>query len=140
MGKNPPNLVLYDGECGLCDRSVQWLLDHDPEGALHFAPLQGPTAAALRAEHPRIPSDVSTIVFVETNSEDAVRVYLRSHAVFRITGHLPGPVRFLSLLSYVPAFLTDLGYRLVARVRYAVWGKVDQCRIPAPAERLRFHP
>jgi predicted DCC family thiol-disulfide oxidoreductase YuxK len=140
MRENPPNLVLYDGDCGLCDRSVQWLLDHDPEGVLHFAPLEGPTAEALRVAHPAIPSGRSTIVFVERGADAAERVYLRSRAIFRITKRLPGAVRALSVFALLPAFLTDLGYRFVARIRYAVWGKVEQCRVPAPNERARFHP
>ena len=51
----PPRLVLYDGMCGLCDKSVQWLLDHDPDGKLRFAPLQGPTAASILERHPSLP-------------------------------------------------------------------------------------
>jgi predicted DCC family thiol-disulfide oxidoreductase YuxK len=135
----PPRLVLYDGVCGLCDRSVQWLLAHDPEGRLHFAPLQGETAASLRARHPSIPSEVESIVFV-TREGEGERVYLRSRAAFRIARELPGPARFLGLLRFLPRFLTDLGYRLVARVRYRVWGELEQCRVPRPGERARFHP
>jgi len=41
------HVVFYDGVCGLCDRSVQFLLARDRERVLHFAPLQGPTAAAV---------------------------------------------------------------------------------------------
>jgi predicted DCC family thiol-disulfide oxidoreductase YuxK len=135
----PPRLVLYDGVCGLCDRTVQWLLSHDPDGKLHFAPLQGETAAALRGRLPQIPSEVETIVFVEREGEGE-RVYLRSRAAFHIVRHLPGPVRFLALLRVLPRVVTDLGYRMVARVRYRIWGQLEQCRVPLPGERARFHP
>ncbi len=138
MEATPPKLVLYDGVCGLCDKSVQWLLAHDPEGTLHFAPLQGETAAAVRARHPEVPDEIATIVFVERGA-DGERVFLRSRAAFRIASHLPGPVRWLALLRVFPRFLTDLAYRLVAAVRYRVWGKLDQCRVPTPSERARFH-
>ncbi len=133
----PGKLVLYDGVCGLCDKSVQWLLAHDPEGALRFAPLQGPTAAAIRARHPEVPDEIATIVFVE-NDGAGERVYLRSRAAFRIAGHLPGAVRFLAWLRVFPRFLTDFVYRVVASLRYRIWGKLDQRRVPTPAERARF--
>ncbi len=135
----PPRLVLYDGICGLCDRSVQWLLSHDPDGKLHYAPLQGDTAAALRARFPEIPSEVETIVFVERAGEGE-RVYLRSRAAFRIARHLPGPWRVLAWLAVLPRVLTDLVYRAVARVRYRIWGQLEQCRVPRPGERARFLP
>ena len=137
----PPRLVLYDGVCGLCDRSVQWLLSHDPAGALHFAPLQGETAKALRARLPEIPSALETIVFIERDGDgDGERVYLRSRAAFRIARYLAGPSRLLAWLGVFPRALTDLGYRVVARVRYRIWGQLEQCRVPSPGERARFLP
>lgn len=135
----PSKLVLYDGVCGLCDRTVQWLLAHDPDGRLHYAPLQGATAAELRARHPEIPADIDTIVLVEVDA-NGERVFLRSHAAFRIARHLRGPARGLSLLSVLPRPLTDLAYRMVAAVRYRAWGKLDRCRVPSASERARFHP
>ncbi|MCB9762947.1 MAG: DUF393 domain-containing protein [Alphaproteobacteria bacterium] len=130
----PPLLVLFDGECGLCDKGVQWILNHDPEGRFHFAPLQGETAEALRARHPEIPQAIETMVLVE----DDRRVWLRSRAILRICGALPQPWRALSVFRFLPRFLTDLAYRAVAAVRYRIWGKVDLCRLPLPDERARF--
>ena len=133
----PPRLVLYDGVCGLCDKSVQWLLDHDPEGKLRFAPLQGPTAQAILERHPKLPRALETVIFVEREGESE-RVHVRSHAIFHICKHVSGFARALAIFRFVPAFLTDLGYRLVAKIRYRVWGKLDQCRVPTPDERARF--
>lgn len=133
-----PRLVLYDGVCGLCDKSVQWLLDNDPEGRLRFAPLQGETAAAVLARHPEV-EEIDSILFVEREGDEE-RVYWRSRALFRIAAHLQTRWRALRLLRIFPAFLTDLGYRLVAKIRYRVWGKLDSCRVPTPDERARFLP
>jgi predicted DCC family thiol-disulfide oxidoreductase YuxK len=63
----PTRLVLYDGVCVVCNRSVQWLLTADRKQRLHFAPLQGAAAAELRRRHPDIPTDIDTIVYVETD-------------------------------------------------------------------------
>ncbi|MHC4817599.1 MAG: thiol-disulfide oxidoreductase DCC family protein, partial [Planctomycetota bacterium] len=79
----PPRLVLFDGICGFCDRAVRWLIERDRFGHLHFAPLQGETAAALRRRHPEIPEDIDAIVYVETDASGE-RVHLRSDAVFRV--------------------------------------------------------
>ena len=57
-------IVLYDGECGLCHRSVKFILDHEADHELRFAPLQGEVAAELRAILPTIPANVDTVVLV----------------------------------------------------------------------------
>ncbi|MBK9371287.1 MAG: DUF393 domain-containing protein [Deltaproteobacteria bacterium] len=135
----PPLVVLYDGVCGLCDKSVQWLLDHDPQGRFHFTPLQGETAAALRARHAEIPETLESMLLVD--SRGPVRtVALRSRAVFLTLRELGGVWSWIALLRVFPAFLTDLGYRVVASIRYRVWGELDACRLPSPEERARFLP
>jgi predicted DCC family thiol-disulfide oxidoreductase YuxK len=128
-------LVLYDGTCGLCSKSVRWILRHERDHELQFAPLQGPTAAALRERFPTIPADVETVVFV-----DGDRVHLRSKAFVHLGKHLRAPWRWIRALRWVPAFLFDLGYRVVAKMRYRIWGRVDACELPSPAERARFLP
>src|SRR5215468_7406206 len=107
----PPRLVLYDGVCGFCTRSVQRLIAADPDGRLHFAPLQGTTAAALRERHPEIPDDIDTIVYVET-TDGGECVSLRSEAIFRIYAALEVKSRLMSWLRLLPRSCTDLGYRL----------------------------
>ena len=128
-------IVLYDGVCGLCDEGVQRLLDLDREGLFRYAALQGETAAELRERFPELPSDLSTMGFVEGD-----RLYLRSRAILRILSHLPAPWRWLSVLSLLPAALTDLGYRLVAGSRYRIWGSLEACRLPEPEVAARFLP
>jgi predicted DCC family thiol-disulfide oxidoreductase YuxK len=129
----PDDVLLYDGVCGLCAAAVQWVLDHEASPTLRFAPLQGETAARLRAAYPNIPDDIDTIVYV-----DGGRAYLRTRALLRVSRHLRAPWRWGFHLRWMPAVVLDLGYRLVARVRYRIWGKLDACRLPTPAERARI--
>jgi len=132
----PAGIVLFDGVCGFCDAAVRWLLRHDPEGRLRFAPLQGETAARLRVRHPGIPEGLETLVYV-TASDGDERVYLRSEAVFRACAAISGSPTWVGVAARLPRGLTDLGYRLLARVRYRVFGRLDACRIPGPGERER---
>lgn len=135
-----PPLVLYDGQCGFCAASVRWLLARDPEGRFRFAPLQGETATAILARHPELPPGLDSIVLVEAEG-GAERVSWHSRAVFRILRRLGGAwglvARFAAL---IPRPLADFGYRLFARLRYRVWGRLDACRLPTAAERERFLP
>ena len=128
-------VLLYDGVCGLCARSVRWILRHERDHDMQFAPLQGETAAALRARFPSIPTRLSTVVLVDREHD---RVHLRSKAFVHAAKHLRAPWRWLYGLRFVPGFLPDLGYRVVAAVRYRLFGKKDACEIPAPDQRARF--
>ena len=129
-------IFLFDGTCGLCDRSVKWILRHERDHELRFAPLQGETAAALRAKHPRIPVELSTMVLVENGV-----VRLRSKGVLYSAKHLRAPWRWAYALRWMPAFLLDLGYRFIAAIRYRVWGTIDPaCQMPTAETRARFLP
>jgi DNA-binding transcriptional LysR family regulator len=44
----------------------------------------------------------------------------------------------IAALWLVPQPVRDLGYFLIARHRYAIFGKKETCRLPSPAERSRF--
>ena len=129
-------IVLFDGVCGFCDAAVRWLVRHDPEGRLRFAPLQGETAARLRARHPGIPEGLETLVYVPASDGD--EIYLRSEAVFRACAAISGSPRWVGILARLPRALTDLAYRLFARGRYRVFGRYDACPIPTPEQRARF--
>ena len=139
LGMSPDApIVLYDGTCGLCHRSVKFILRHERanDGApLAFAPLQGETAAELRRRHPEIPANLDSVVFIEND-----RVHLRSKAFLYVSQHLRAPWRWGYAMRWFPGFILDLGYRLIARIRYRVWGRADECTLPSPEQRARFMP
>lgn len=130
--ENP--IVLYDGKCGLCDRTIQFILKHEKTHRLRFAPLQGETSRELMQQHPNIPQDLSTFVWV------GKRPLLRSKAVFALSKDLKGPWFLIRMFRVLPSFLSDLPYRLVARFRMKLFGEVSQCRLPSPDEHTRFLP
>jgi predicted DCC family thiol-disulfide oxidoreductase YuxK len=125
-------IVFFDGVCGLCNRYVDWLLRHDSKQRLRFAPLQGETAMRLVPESLR--QQMGTLVLWQNG-----RRHLRTAAVCRILMILGGWPRCLgALLWLVPWPLRDLGYRLVARNRYRIFGRHETCRMPGPHERAAF--
>ena len=127
--------MLYDGTCGLCSASVRWILHHERDHELQFAALQGTTAAELRKSHPGIPETLETVVLV-----DGDRAYLRSKAFLHVARHLRAPWRWGYAFRWFPGVILDLGYRVIARVRYRIWGRVDECELPSPENRGRFLP
>jgi predicted DCC family thiol-disulfide oxidoreductase YuxK len=128
-------LILYDGTCGLCTKAIQWILRHERDHEIWFAPLQGPTAALARERYPRIPTSVESVVYITGG-----RVHLRSKALTHAAGHLHAPWRWVHALRWLPGFVLDLGYRAVAAVRYRIWGRADACALVTPEQRRRFLP
>ena len=128
-------LVLYDGTCGLCTKAVQWILRHERDHDIVFAPLQGSTAALVRQRHPNVPVTLESVVYIFDG-----RAHLRSKALLHAARHLHAPWRWTSLLRFLPGFVLDLGYRVIAAIRYRVWGHADACQLATPAQRLRFLP
>jgi predicted DCC family thiol-disulfide oxidoreductase YuxK len=130
----PPRIVLYDGVCGLCSRTVRWLMRRDG-GSLWYAPLQGETAAQLRALHPRIPVKLDSVVLVEDG-----RVHLRSKVFLHAARHLRRPWRWAYAFRWMPGFLLDPMYWVVAKLRYRIFGKFDACTLPTTDERAQLLP
>jgi predicted DCC family thiol-disulfide oxidoreductase YuxK len=128
------HVVFFDGVCGLCNRTVHFLVRRDRRDRLRFAPLQGPTAQRVLPPLGGRPEDLQTIYVVTRDG----RLLQRSRAVLFAAAALGGGWRLLSVLRIIPAPLLDLAYRLVARVRYRVFGQLEACPIPSAADRARF--
>ena len=107
------HLVFYDGACGLCDATVQFILNHDTHDLFVFAPLGGETAKKYLHIDPAIDS----VVLVENYKTDP-KTYIQSQAVFKILYALGGFYTLPGLLSFLPPSLFNWGYRFVARNRH----------------------
>ena len=131
-GERP--IVFFDGECGLCNTTVDFLLDRDRHGVFLFSPLQGETAK--QHVDPRDVESLSSMVL-----KVGRKTYRHSSAVSRMLMRLPGVWKFLgAILWLIPWPLRHLGYKIVAANRYRWFGKRDTCRVPTPEEFARFLP
>ena len=132
-------VLLYDGECGLCNRVVRWLLRSDRAGRLHYAPLQSePAQAYLKAQGLPL-RDFDSLVFVPDWNQPAPGAYLRrTDGALAALREVGGGWRMLAWLRWVPAGLRDFGYKLVARSRYALFGAYRPAPLPDPEWEKRF--
>jgi predicted DCC family thiol-disulfide oxidoreductase YuxK len=125
-------VVLFDGYCHLCDRSVQFVLDHDRRRVFRFAPSQSPGARPF-LDRCGLGSAPGTIVFVERDGWS-----VRSTAAIRMARRLGLPWSLAAVGLMVPAAIRDVGYRVIARNRLRWFGQRDTCRLPTPDEAGRF--
>lgn len=132
-------LVFYDGVCGLCDRSVQFVLKRDRAGRVKFATLQGDLARRMLPPAGYDPADLDTVLVVADWNGPRQRVLSRSAAVLHAAGELGGIWRALSAVARVlPTKVSDAVYRFIARRRYRIFGRYDACPLPRPEWRDRF--
>jgi predicted DCC family thiol-disulfide oxidoreductase YuxK len=135
-------LVVYDGHCGLCNGLVHWLLKHDRHDRLRFAASASTVVAPLLAGHSRElePDGTPGTVLVFRNPlAPGEQLFVRFAATLAVLHVLPQPwPAIAATLRWIPVFLTDPAYRLVARWRYRIWGRLQTCRLPTALERERF--
>ena len=126
-------VVLYDGTCGLCDRSVQLILRHDRRGRFRFAALQSDVGRALLERHGLPVDALDTVVLVEDG-----RAFVKSSAALGIARWMDAPWPALRVLAVIPRAVRDFFYDRLAKNRYRIFGRVDACMLPPPEVRARF--
>lgn len=130
-------VLLFDGECGLCNFLVRVLLKKDREARLRFAAMQGAYGQAALRAHGLPTKDFDSLVFLPAGV--AGPAMLRSDGALAALEALGGHHAKLARLERkVPVAIRDLGYNLVARTRYAIFGRYRPRPLPNPAWAERF--
>jgi predicted DCC family thiol-disulfide oxidoreductase YuxK len=132
------HLVLYDGVCGLCNRVLQFLLRHDRRGVFSFAALQSATGQAMVQRFGGRSEELTTFYVVADYQGPNARAFTRSDAALFVAGQLDWPWQAARLMAVVPKAIRDRLYDVVARTRYRLFGRYDQCLLPRPEWRSRF--
>jgi len=108
-------IVLYDGFCFLCDKTIKHLIEMDKKQQLRYHTLE-----AVNTK----PDTVELLYKGE--------VFKRSDVLVKLAKLLENPSFLLRVTSYFPKPLRDLGYRFIAGNRYKIWGKSETCLLPDP--------
>ncbi len=128
----PDGLILFDGVCVFCSRWVRFVIDRDPERRFRFLPIQSDAGRALAERHGIDPEAPQTNAAVLNG-----RIHFKSDAALTVLGALP-KTRALAALKVVPRLLRDPVYDLIAKNRYAIFGRTEACMVPSAQDRARF--
>lgn len=127
------NTILFDGLCNLCNGSVNFILKRDKKGKFKFASLQSEIGTELTNKYNIDTNIVDSIVLIKNN-----KVFTKSNAVLEILKDLPIGWRVFRIGIILPKVIRDWLYDLIAKHRYRIFGKKDECPIPSKDVQDRF--
>jgi predicted DCC family thiol-disulfide oxidoreductase YuxK len=128
--------IFYDGPCGLCQRFVRFVVQRDRAGAkFRFAPLDGPTFESVVPIERRAAVPDSMVVLTRDD-----RLLIRSEGVIHVLRRLGSFWKFIAVaISIIPRPIRDAVYDFIMRIRYRIFGRVDNvCPVTPPELRARF--
>ncbi|MEX0684849.1 MAG: thiol-disulfide oxidoreductase DCC family protein [Balneolales bacterium] len=131
MGK--PAIILFDGVCNLCNSSINFVIDRDPDHYFRYSALQSKAGSKLMEKFGLQPEELTSIILIENN-----QFYRKSTAALKIARSLSYPWPLLYGFILVPPIIRNLVYDFIANNRYKWFGKQDECRIPTPELKSLF--
>ncbi len=127
------HIILFDGVCNFCNFWVNFIIDRDKDDIFRFAALQSEAGQKLLNKFNLKTEDFDTFILI-----DSEIYFTKSTAALKIARKLNYPVKVLYYFIFIPKFLRDLIYSLIAINRYKFFGKRDVCRVPTENEKKKF--
>lgn len=118
-------IVVFDGECALCNGFVAWLIRHDANGRFLIAGSAGEVGAAVISAAGLEASIAASTLIVWDGT-----VHVRSGAIIAIAQRLPWPWRAVAGIRLVPRVARDAVYRFVAARRPTMHADDPSCGVP----------
>jgi len=122
-----PDVLLMDGDCGLCTRSAVFLHPRlrDPQ-SMRFIAIESDEGRSIISDFPRKLRDADTVYLVRNGQP-----YMRSSAAIRCLLYLKWHYRILYPFAWiVPLPLRNLVYRIVAKYRLKFFSQPEVCIFP----------
>lgn len=126
-------VLLFDGVCNLCNGAVGFILKHDRRGQIKFCPLQSEKGKALMLQHDLDSEQLDTLVYLKQGV-----ALVKSRAVISVLADMGWIWKSGNLFKIIPPVIGDFIYGMVAKFRYRVFGKREQCMVPSDKLKARF--
>ncbi len=126
-------IAFMDGDCVLCTTGARLIARFDRSGEIRICPVQTDLGTALLRHFGMDPGDPESWLLLE----DGIG-WEGLDAMIRVGERVGGWGRVMSVLRVLPRPLRIWLYRRIARNRYALFGRRDQCMLPVAALRSRL--
>lgn len=119
MGKK--EIIIVDGKCVLCNSITKWLIKKDKNKIFEIASLE---SEYIKKNFQNI-YNVDSVAVVDSLGN----IFQKSLAILYILKKIDKLFWIQILIRLLPLFLTNFFYDLIAKTRYKIFGKYDQCMI-----------
>jgi predicted DCC family thiol-disulfide oxidoreductase YuxK len=127
-------LILFDGLCNLCNKSVQYIIKHDKKNQFMFTALQSEVGQQIIKEFN-----------IDTSKTDSILLYTpekgvtsKSTAALKVASDLGFPYYLMNVFYIIPPYMRNWVYDYIAKNRYKWYGKKEFCMIPTPELKSMF--
>lgn len=118
------SLIIFDGECNLCNGVVGWLLKFAPADLFEFIAYQSPRGQHILRDNNRPTDTLDTVILIEDGA-----LHTHSDGFLKIIAQIPKWQRVAALLAFIPRMLRDFVYRTASRNRVRWFGSSSSCTI-----------
>ncbi|MGK0289991.1 MAG: putative DCC family thiol-disulfide oxidoreductase YuxK [bacterium] len=126
-------ILIFDGVCHLCNRSVQFVLKRNSQKNIFFASLQSEIGKSLFEQYQIDAEKIDSLVVIHNK-----KVFIESDAVFYLCQFLDSLWPLLRIFRWIPKWVRNSVYRWVATNRYRFFGKGEQCMFLNSDEKQQF--
>lgn len=130
MQTKKKDIIVFDEKCLLCNKSVQFILKNDTKK--HFLFCSSISKIGQLTTH-TINTNQQSVILIRNN-----KLYTKSDAVFRIAQKLRFPINLCWLFLWIPQFIRNGTYDIIAKNRYKWFGKTENCWYLSPDLKDRF--
>jgi predicted DCC family thiol-disulfide oxidoreductase YuxK len=127
-------IILFDGVCNLCDKSVQFIYKHDKKDVFRFVAIQSELGQKI-IHH----------IGIDTSKTDSIILYepglsyhYKAEAALLIARNLSGIYSLIGYLNFIPNSIKNSVYDYIAKNRYKWYGKKEACMIPTLELKAKF--
>lgn len=126
------HIVFFDGECGVCNFWVQWILERDKKDQFMFASLQSDFGQKFLSERGLETKQFSTLYLWKPH-----QYYLiKSRAVLKIANLLGGIYNISFIGKLIPVFISDKIYNKISENRMKL--SAQKCFLPDQHQKKKF--
>jgi predicted DCC family thiol-disulfide oxidoreductase YuxK len=122
-------IIIFDGECFICNRFYKWLLRNDKKNHFMFTNIQ----SKFYNNNSYIDKSKDSIIVIRNN-----KILYESDAIKYIFKKIETQLLLRFILSICPSVISNFIYRIIAKNRYNFFGKKETCYIPTEEEKKKF--
>lgn len=131
--KLPAHIVFYDGDCGLCNYGVQFILKHDRSKKIHFSALQDDLGQRTMKLLNLPTTDLSTFIYSRND-----KYFTKSTAALYSLKDCKSWISALFIFIVIPKFFRDFVYTTITKNRKKIVSQEKACWMPTSELKKRF--